>query len=47
MGFCTAFIKKFKKAIKNRVGCEFLKIIVFWQNGLKILRHMDFNVHYK
>ncbi len=39
MCFCTTFIKKFENFIKKQRRYEFLKIIVFWLNGLKILRH--------
>ena len=39
MCFFTTFIKKLKNFIKKQRRYEFLKIIVFWLNGLKILRH--------
>ena len=46
MCFCTTFIKKLKIFIKKQRKYEFLKIILFWQNGLKILRHEDATVHW-
>ena len=39
MCFCTTFIKKLKIFIKKQRRYEFLKIIVFWHIGLKILSH--------
>ena len=45
MCFFTTFIKKFKNFIKKQRRNEFLKIIVFWLNGLKILRHEVPTVH--
>ena len=45
MCICTTFIKKLKNFIKKQRRYEFLKIIVFWLNGLKILRHEGPTVH--
>ena len=41
MCFFTTFIKKLKNFIKKQRRYDFLKIIVFWHNGLKILRPED------